>query len=263
VHLVRPVSNRLAGPEVVHHARIPGSGEEGGQPLVVLHHLVRHDTGRDPVRPPNHLGNAEGTLPVAVLLVPERRHTGVGPAVHVRPVVRRVHDDGVLSDSKLVEGVEQLPDVLVVVDHRVVVRRLPPSSLAQALRLGMRAEVHVRRVHPDEERGARVVLAPDEVDAGIGRLVVDGLHPLPGQRARVLDALFSPWPVPTVNGVVVLIGGPGVDHPTRPGQLVEAREVLGRWPVRRLGFLLGVEVVEVAEELVEPVHCRQELVLVP
>ena len=47
--------------------------------------------------------------------------------------------------------VEHLADVLVVVDHRVVVRRLPAARLPEALRLGVRAEVHVRGVEPAEE----------------------------------------------------------------------------------------------------------------
>ncbi|MNG22969.1 hypothetical protein D3C84_1075200 [compost metagenome] len=51
-----------------------------------------------------------------------------------------------------------------------------------------------------------------------------------------------------------------MDHAAwRPG-LDEVRVILG--PVRALGFLFGVEVIEVAEELVETVVGRQELVLV-
>ena len=40
------------------------------------------------------------------------------------------------------------------------------------------------------------------------------------------------------------------------------REVGRRRPVRQLRLLLGIQVVEVAEELVEAVHGREELVLV-
>ncbi len=83
----------------------------------------------------------------------------------MRPVVGGVDDDRVVGDAQLVEQVEQLADVLVVVDHRVVVRRLPAPGLTHALRLRVRVDVHVGHVHPDEERGAAVVLAPDEVDA--------------------------------------------------------------------------------------------------
>ena len=81
-------------------------------------------------------------------------------------------------------------------------------------------------------------------------LVVDGLHPLLGQRAGVLDAL----------GAVAV--RPGVQDAARAEVLAEVREVLVGRVVVELGLLLGVEVVEVAEELVEAVHGRQELVAV-
>ena len=98
-----------------------------------------------------------------------------------------------------------------MVDHRVVIRRLPTSRLPEALRLGVGECVHMRGVHPDKERCVRLVLALDEVDACRGGLVVDGLHPLFGQRTSVLDALFAQWPVPLVDLARVLLGGPGVD----------------------------------------------------
>jgi phosphoserine phosphatase len=53
---------------------------------------------------------------------------------------------------------------------------------------------------------------------------------------------------------------PRVDDTARTEPLPEVREVLGRRIVGELGFLLRVEVVEVAEELVEAVHRRQMLV---
>ena len=65
--------------------------------------------------------------------------------------------EGVFGDAQLVEQVEHLADVLVVVDHRVVVGRLPAAGLAQALLLGVREQVHVRGVEPHEERLAGLV----------------------------------------------------------------------------------------------------------
>ena len=53
-----------------------------------------------------------------------------------------------------------------------------------------------------------------------------------------------------------------MDHAARAEVLAEVRELLLGRVVVLLGLLLGVEVVEVAEELVEAVHGRQELVLV-
>ena len=83
--------------------------------------------------------------------------------------------------------------------------------------------------------------------ARVRGLVVDRLHALLGQRAGVLDLL----------GAVRV--GPGVDHAARPELLAELG-VLRVVLVLRL--FLGVQVVEVAEELVEAVVGRQVLVVV-
>ncbi len=137
-----------------------------------------------------------------------------------------------------------------MVAHDVVVLGLPAARPSPAAVLGVGAEVHVRRVEPHEERGVGRLGVPHEAQ-GLGEdLVVDGLHPLPGERAGVLDALAA---------VAV---GPAVQHAAGTEPLAEVRELLLRRVVRQLRLLLGVEVVEVAEELVEAVHRRQELVAV-
>ena len=56
--------------------------------------------------------------------------------------------------------------------------------------------------------------------------------------------------------------GPGVDDAAWAEPLAEVGELLLGRVVVELRLLLGVEVVEVAEELVEPVGGRQELVAV-
>ena len=84
------------------------------------------------------------------------------------------------------------------------------------------------------------------------RLVVSG--------AGVLDALLSRrGRTRGVLGRVVLLGGPRMHDAARPEALLEFR-VLRVVGVLRL--FLGVQVVQVAEELVEPVDRGQELVLV-
>ena len=98
---------------------------------------------------------------------------------------------------------EQAAHELVVVDHRVVVLGLPAPRLPDALGLGVGAEVHVRGVEPDEERGVGLVLSLDEIDCGLVEFVVDGLHALLGERAGVLDAL----------GAVAV--GPGMEDAAR------------------------------------------------
>ena len=52
---------------------LAGRGEERRQPVVVLDDLVGHDAGRDVAGPADQLGDAEGALPVGVLLAAERR----------------------------------------------------------------------------------------------------------------------------------------------------------------------------------------------
>ncbi len=79
-------------------------------------------------------------------------------------------------------------------------------------------------------------------------LLVDRLHALLGERPGVIDLL----------GAVVL--RPRVQHTSRAEPLPELRELLFVRVVRELRLLLGVEVVEVAEELVEPMGGGQELV---
>ena len=111
--------------------------------------------------------------------------------------------------------------------------------------------MHVGGVEPDEERGLRADLPPHELLRRGQELVVDRLHPLLRERAGIFNPLCA-------VGV-----GPGVDHAPRTKSLAEVGEVLRRWVVGVLGLLFGVEVIEVAEELIEAVRGRQVLVLVP
>src|SRR5215203_821823 len=108
------------------------------------------------------------------------------------------------------------------------------------------AEVHVGGVEPHEERCVGLVLTVNEAERRFKELVVGRFHALLGQRPGVFDATVSP----------------AVDHSSGTESLPEVGEVVGRWVVCQLRLLFGVQVVEVAEELVEAVVGRQELVLV-
>ena len=165
VHLERLVADLVARLELLDDVGSPAAARNVGSQSWCW--MISLDTapGGDLARPADQLRDAERALPVGVLLTAERGHRAVRPGVHVRPVVGAVDDDRVLGDAELVDQVEQLADVAVVIDHRVVVLRLPAPGLADAFRLGVGAQVHVRGVHPHEERRPRLVLAPDEVDA--------------------------------------------------------------------------------------------------
>ena len=119
------------------------------------------------------------------------------------------------------------------------------------------------KLHHTKNGLPAVVLALDVVDGGVGDVVVDGLHPLRGQRAGVLDGLLADRAELRVVGFGRhLVGGLALQHAARQRQFVQPRELVLVRVVELLGFLLGVEVIQVAEELVEPVHGRQVLVQV-
>ena len=104
--------------------------------------------------------------------------------------------------------------------------------------------MHARGVHPRAERLLCLGLPPDEVDRCSGRFIVDGLHPPLGQRPGILDLPVSRR----------------FDDVARIVSLQKFLVVLR--PVRRFRFLICVEVVKVAEELVEAVVGPQVLVAV-
>ncbi|MCY1498193.1 hypothetical protein D9M68_321760 [compost metagenome] len=108
----------------------------------------------------------------------------------------------------------------------------------------MGEQMHARRVHPGEERFLRLRLFLDELHRRGGRLVVDRFHAFAVERA----------------GVLHLAVGEGMQHAARRVGLEERGIVLR--PVGPLGLLFGIQVIEVAEELVEAMSCRQEAVLV-
>ena len=177
----------------------------------------------------------------------------------MRAVVGAVHHERVVGDSRLVERLEDGPDVLVVVDHDVVIFTLPPPRLAQAFRLGVSAEVHVSEVDPDEKRFVGLHLALNEVDRAFGGDVVDRLHPLLGQGTGVLDDLLANLAEAGINSRVVFIRRLGINHPARSIFLAKSG-VLGI--IAKLRLFLGVEVVKVAEELVESVDGGEKLIAV-
>ena len=88
-------------------------------------------------------------------------------------------------------------------------------------------------------------------------LVVHGLHPFGIERAGVLDPLLADLAPARLLGRVVSIGRPGMHHVARADLVLELRRVVGMGRVFH-----RIQVIEVAEELVEAVHGRQELVAV-
>ena len=176
----------------------------------------------------------------------------------MRAIVGRVHDEGVVGDTKIIQRLEDRADVLVVVDHGVVVRALPTPRLTDALRLRVGAEVHVSEF-TQTKNGLLVFLPLDEIHGSIGDVVVDRHHPRLGERAGVLTDLLADFAEARIDRRIVLVRGFAVHHAARSVPRKECRVFR---VVRQFRFFLGVQVVEVAVELVEAVHSGKELVAV-
>ena len=97
---------------------------------------------------------------------------------------------------------------------------------------------------PTEEGLARLVLAIDEIDRGGGEFLIHRLHPLLHEGSGVLD----------------LAVGERVDDAARAESLLElgALRIVGI-----LRLFLGIQVIEVAEELVEAVVRGEDSSLSP
>ena len=149
------------------------------------------------------------------------------------------------SSPSSFEFVEQLPHHRVVLDHSVGVNAEP----GLALRFGLepRPDVHAGGVPPQEERLALFLRLFHEPHGFAGEFLVHRFHALLVQRAGQLDLLRA-------IGV-----GPAVNDATRRIALTE----LGILEVIRVfRFVLGVEVVQGAEEFVETVRRGQVFVAI-
>src|SRR4029077_5172346 len=209
-------------------------------------------------RPADHARHAKGAFPVGGFLVAERRGAAIGPTVFVRTVVGGVEDDGVVSDASVIQSLEDLADLGVVLNHAVVVLSARgEAGLVAMLGFHVREGVHARAVKPAEEWLVRLRLARDVIDCGVGGLVVDRLHALPGQRAGVLNGLLADAAPAGLLGRVVGIGSLAAQHAARSKRLLELWILRIGQPLR---LLLGIEVIEVAEELIEAVDRRKILV---
>ena len=109
----------------------------------------------------------------------------------------------------------------------------------------------MRAIPPTEERLPGLHLLLDEGDGGIERFVVHRLHALLGQRACVLDLLLADLAEARIDGRVVGVGRPAVQHSARSELRAEGRIL---WIVLVLRLLLGVQMIEIAEELIWIIH---------
>src|SRR5215475_3878233 len=112
----------------------------------------------------------------------------------------------------------------------------------------MREDVHPCRIKIAEPGRARALLPGDEVLRRREKLAVDRLHALGVERTGVLDRLLADSSVGGIDRGVVAVARLALEHAARPELRAELR-ILGIVGIFRL--LLGVEVIEIAEEFIE------------
>src|SRR5262249_22630482 len=118
---------------------------------------------------------------------------------------------------------------------------------------------HPGGVEPAEEWLVVRVRFVHELQSTVEEFFIHRLHSLHGQRSGVLDFLFADFSEYGINRRVIGNRRPTVKDATRTELLFELR-VFGIIGILRL--LFRVEVIKIAEELVEPVDGGQEFVSV-
>ena len=116
-----------------------------------------------------------------------------------------------------------------------------------------------RRIEPREERLLVPVRAVDEVERRCEKLLVHRLHAFLGKRAGVVAALLAPLAETRILARRIGDGRRASQDAARTEAQLELHVL---WIVGVLRLVLGVQVVEIAEELIETMNGRQKLVAV-
>src|SRR6266568_8372162 len=119
--------------------------------------------------------------------------------------------------------------------------------------------MHAGGIEVAEPRRIGTVLAVNEVERSVEKLLVHRLHARGVERAGVFDGLFADPAIGGVDGWVVPVARLACEDAARPELRAETRILR---VVRVLRLFLRIKVVEVAEEFVEAMHGRQELIAV-
>ena len=243
--------------ELLFDVRIAGGRQHCREHVLVRADLVDDRAGFDDAGPSDRGRHAIAAFPAGVFLTAEGCRAAVGPGEGLRAVVGGVHDDGVVLNAQFLELREQLADVTVVLDHAVGLDSKPGLALGFLFQMG--EDVHAGRVEPDEERLSRLRIFVHETHCRVEELLVHGFHALQGQVAGVFALLLAHLAESRIHGGIVLVGSEAVEYATRTEALLE-RRILRVVGVLRL--LLRVQVIKIAEELVEAVNRRDKLIAI-
>ena len=148
-------------------------------------------------------------------------------------------------------------DVFIELEHAGFFFRPAILRVAHLLILvrQVRDDVHARRVEPAEERFAVCFGLLNELQSEIADLVIHCLHPLRIKRAGIFDLLFADLAPARHVSRIVCSCGPAMNHVARADLIQQILRI-----VRMRRVFHRIEVIEVAEELVEAVDGGQEFI---
>ena len=208
--------------------------------------------GRHLARPAQHRRHAEAAFQRRALAAGERRLAAVRPGEVLGAVVGGEDDDRVVVDAHVLE---------LLHDRRRRCRRAAPcrlpgsTSRSRALRmfsyLSERWVTTCMRVGLSQRKNGLLSFfaLSRNLKASVEDLVVDRLHALGIERARIFDPLLADLAPARLHRRRRRRRSPSMDHVARPDLVQERLRVVA------MGRILHrVEVIEVAEELVEAVH---------
>jgi hypothetical protein len=118
-------------------------------------------------------------------------------------------------------------------------------------------DVHASRIEPHEERLAVLLSLIHETESEVADFVVDRFHALGIERTGILDPLHADLAPARHHRGIIHVGGPAVDHVARTDDVQQVLRIVGMCRIFH-----RIEVIQIAEEFVEAVDGRQELVQV-
>src|SRR4030095_11234293 len=191
-------------------------------------------------RPAYKLGYTEGAFPVCIFLTAERSCSSIRPCIAVRPVICAVHYKSILSNSQLIKQVKHLPNVFIMVNHCIMIWRLPPACLPEAFLFCMSESMHVGSVKPNQERFAVFVRLLDKVSCVGYKFIIAGFHAFFCKRACVFYFLFANSSPAFLFSRVILIGCPAVQHSAGTEHFSEFRKIFFVRVVIHFRLFLGI-----------------------
>jgi len=202
-------------------------------------------------RPFHHGRHTVSALPVGVFLTAKRCHARIWPSVHVWTIVGRIHNDCVVTHTKVVQYFENLSNILIVVDHCIVIWALPMARLSNTLSLCMSANMHMGKIYPYESRLAGRILSLYKFNGPVCNLVINCFHPLLGQWTGIFDGLHPNFTETGIYGRILFISSLAIKY-IPWAKLGKKRRVF--WIIRMFWFFRSVQMVECSKELIESVN---------